>query len=658
MNNKYRSLTIEEINLLEKNLCTCDDWSLICVDRNFIPTYIKQVRFSGKNYLGVFEDSFLLDNGITQHSGLFNVCLHNTTIGDNTYIQNIHSYISNYSIGAKCYIQNVDIIVAAKDAVFGNNVEIAVLDETGGRRVPLFDQLSSHLAYFIACYRYNTPLIKSLEQLIAKYQKSRIPTQGIIGDHVKICNAGEIKDVIIQSYTYIDGSAKVVNGTIISEENAPTYLGRSVIAEDFIATAGASIEDSVFLNNTFIGQAARLRRGFSATDSLFFSNCHFEHGESCAAFAGPYTVSHHKPTLLIGAMFSFMNAGSGTNQSNHLYKQGPIHQGITERGLKTSSNSYMMWPAHIGAFSFVNGKHYLHPDTSNFPYSYLVEENEATTLIPGLCLRNVSLMRDEQKWKARDKRKAKHHLDYIHTNVHSPYTMEKAFKAIGVLKMLLELPYAEKYNYKGCYIKRISLEKGIRLYNLAIEKYIGDIILGYFSKMSVSSWKEIENLFSRNTLDGAGAWVDVSGLLAPKCQIDNLTDKIICEEIADIQQIDSSLSDIYSKYDDYEFSWVVDKLLQHENGRAKSISRDQFLKMIDKWSNASVLLYTMMLDDLKKEYSRDLTVGFGVDSHENKEADIVAVRGRWEDNKMAKSIYSLINQVIEKTNHVKNMLSA
>lgn len=91
-------------------------------------------------------------------------------------------------------------------------------------------------------------------------------------------------------------------------------------------------------------------------------------------FAGPFTVTHHKSTLLIAGMFSFMNAGSGSNQSNHMYKLGPIHQGALERGAKTTSDSYILWPARIGAFSLVMGRHVNHPDTSDLPFSYLIED--------------------------------------------------------------------------------------------------------------------------------------------------------------------------------------------------------------------------------------------------------------------------------------------
>ena len=78
---------------------------------------------------------------------------------------------------------------------------------------------------------------------------------------------------------------------------------------------------------------------FNHQNSVFFANSEGFHGEAVSIFAGPYTVTHHKSSLLIAGMFSFFNAGSGTNQSNHMYKLGPIHQGVVDRGSKTGSFS-------------------------------------------------------------------------------------------------------------------------------------------------------------------------------------------------------------------------------------------------------------------------------------------------------------------------------
>ena len=116
------------------------------------------------------------------------------------------------------------------------------------------------------------------------------------------------------------------------------------------------ILNSAKISNCFVGEACCITNGFTAESSVFFANCHMANGEACAAFCGPFTSSHHKSSLLIGGMFSFYNAGSATNFSNHAYKMGPIHYGTLERGCKTASGAYLLMPAKIGTFSVCFGK--------------------------------------------------------------------------------------------------------------------------------------------------------------------------------------------------------------------------------------------------------------------------------------------------------------
>ena len=104
-----------------------------------------------------------------------------------------------------------------------------------------------------------------------------------------------------------------------------------------------------------------------------------------------------------------------------MYKLGPIHQGIVERGSKTTSDSYVLWPAKIGAFSLVMGRHVRHPDTSKLPFSYLIEKGSESYLVPGVNLKSVGTIRDALKWPKRDNRKDPEHLDMVNFNLLSPY---------------------------------------------------------------------------------------------------------------------------------------------------------------------------------------------------------------------------------------------
>lgn len=626
MKNSYRNLTSPEINCLERNHCVCKDWSKVLVKPQFNPEYFQRVEFIGDIKLGVYENFIAIDNDIQKHAGIYDACLHNVEIGDNCLINRVTNYISNYVIGNNCRVNNVESIVASQNAVYGSNVKVAVLDESGGRAVRIFDKMSVHVAYFQTAYRYDRKLMEALDKLIDEYNGRTLPPKGVIGNNVQIQDAGLIKDVVIRDYAVIEGTSRLTNGTIVSEKVSPTYFGWNVIAEDFIAMEGACVEDGVYLNNCFVGQTAHLKRGYSATDSLFFSNCHMENGESCATFAGPFTVSHHKPTLLIGGMFSFMNAGSGTNQSNHLYKLGPIHQGVAERGLKTSSNNYIMWPAHIGAFTFVMGKHYSHPDSSEFPFSYLNESPEKSLLLPGVGLINVNLLRDGIKWRDRDKRTSSHRYDYIVPDIFSPYTMGKSLKSIQILKEILKHSFSEMYEYKGCQVKNSSIQKGIGFYEMSVSKYLGDVFFRYLDVNSINTFDQIDKLFANDPQQGISDWVDISGLLAPQSEIDGLISKINSGEISMIEEIDRLLGEMYMKYPQNEYKWVIETVRRmfFKNQKPTFV---KFVQFIDKWHASSKSIFEFMLKDIHKEFAEEMTTGFGLDHPEHKQEDIMAVRG-------------------------------
>ena len=355
--NNYRKLNEDEIRLLQEHSCTADDWANIEVAQNFKTDYVFHTRFSGKVRLGVFKHEFTLAGGMKKHSGLYHTTLHNVTVGDNCCIENVKNYIANYEIGDYAFIENVDIILVDGCSKFGNGVEVAVLNETGGREVMMHDRLSAHQAYIMALYRHRPALIEKMKAIVEKYADDNASTTGRIGSHVTIVDSGYIKNVKIGDHCKIEGVGRLKNGSLNSNEHAPIHIGYGVVCDDFIISSGSSVEDGTTLTRCFIGQACHLGHNYSASDSLFFSNCQEENGEACAIFAGPFTVTHHKSTLLIAGMFSFMNAGSGSNQSNHMYKLGPIHQGALERGAKTTSDSYILWPAKVGAFSLVMGRH-------------------------------------------------------------------------------------------------------------------------------------------------------------------------------------------------------------------------------------------------------------------------------------------------------------
>ena len=626
----YLNLTAEQIAVLEAQSCRCENWSEVTVAEDFNPKYVRNVNFSGQIRLGSFNKIFTLAGGIRKHSGIYHATLHNVVVGDDCMIEHIRNYIANYIIGDGSYIENVTDLITYGETSFGNGTKVSVLNETGGREVAIHEHLSSHEAYITALYRHDQKLIESLNDLVSKYVESSKSSFGVIGKNVEILDAMHIVNVKIGDSARIKGASRLRNGSIVSCPEAPVYIGMNVIADDFIVESGSSITDGVSLTRCFVGQACILGHGYSASDSLFFSNCQGENGEACALFAGPYTVTHHKSTLLIAGMFSFMNAGSGSNQSNHMYKLGPIHQGIFERGAKTTSDSYVLYPAKIGAFSLVMGRHVNNPDTSDLPFSYLIEQQGVTYIIPGVNLKSVGTIRDVKKWPSRDKRKDPHRLDHINFNHLSPFTVQKMFDGIEILEKLKEASgnRADNYYYKKSIIRNASLHKGLKYYQTGIIKFLGNSFISRIQDADLSSDEGLRRALRRDNPVGAGHWLDISGLICPASEIEKLCDDLTEGKVRDLVELGSRFGQIASNYYSYEWTWAYDAIEKFWGYDLATITRSQAIELISQWKNAVISLDKLIYDDAGKEFELSSMTGFGVDGDKvRRDADFTAVRG-------------------------------
>lgn len=643
--NNYRQLTQKEIATLTVFGCSAQNWSNVQVVDDFSPTYISNVHFSGNVFLGTYNKVIQLAGGVSKHTGVYNSVLHNCTIGNDVFIDKIHNYIANYEIGDNSYLENVNLLLVDAETSFGNGVKVPVMNEGGGREIPIFDKLSAPLAYVLTLYRHRPLLIQSIQKMIDEYATNQKSTIGRIGKNVRIVNCGSIKNVRIGDYAVVEGASLLENGTINSNEQAPVLIGSGVKCNDFILCSGVSITDSTLISRCFVGQGCVFGKHYSAVDSLFFSNCQGMHGEATAIFAGPYTVSHHKSTLLIAGMFSFLNAGSGSNQSNHMYKLGPIHQGIAERGSKTTSDSYLLWPAKIGAFTLVMGRHYKHSDTSDLPFSYLIESATESILVPGANLRSVGTVRDAQKWPKRDNRKDSQKIDPINFNLLSPYTVQKMMKGVELLNSLQQTSGSatEMYVYQNCSIKNTSLIKGIELYTIAIQKFLGNSLISRLKDLKPTSVEELVARLKPDSENGLGEWVDLSGLIAPKRVVDGLLTSIEKKKI-NLVEIQNEFEKMHQQYYDYEWTWVSKKLEKHWGKSIEAVNAVDIIDMVNVWKESVVKLDQLIFNDAKKEFDLNTKTGFGVDGNEEpKHKDFESVRGRFESNTF----------VLEVLNHIK-----
>ena len=554
---QYRSLTFEEIEILESNSCWAEDWSRVEVaEDGFQAKFFHRVMFYGDVQLGSVQKEVEITKGFVKHSGINDATLRNVTVGNDCLIEKVGNYINNYTIGDDCLISNISVMETTEGATYGEGNLISVLNEVGDGNVIFFHDLNSQFAAFMVKHFNDKDLKNAIRRLIKEEIARTNPERGTIGNNVKIVNTREITNTVIQDDCEISGASRLSDCTILSSEYASVYIGTGVICENSIISDGSSIVNSVKMQDCFVGEACQISNGFTASQSVFFANSFMSNGEACAAFCGPFCASHHKSSLLIGGMFSFYNAGSGTNFSNHAYKMGPMHWGILERGTKTASGSYLLMPATVGTFSVCFGKLMHHPNTTALPFSYLIAEADKMYLVPGRNITTVGLYRDIRKWPKRDMRPQQTQKSIVNFDWLSPYSVGEILQGKKILENLRQASgdNVSSYNYHEYVINATSLRKGIKYYDIALRIYMGAVLKrahkwGFFGKPQ--------------TEVGLGRWDDLSGLLLPVSEERRLIEDIKSGSLETIEEVVNRFREINENYRIYQWAWTYRMILEY-----------------------------------------------------------------------------------------------
>lgn len=644
----YRPLTNDEIDTLTDQGCSCADWSAVQAAEGFKALRVRHTHFAGAVRLGANGGGFTDAAGTEKIAGIFNAYLHNVTVGNDVRIANVGVHIANADIGDNARIENVGTIETRPDAAFGNGVEIEPINEGGGRELILFNRLDSQFAHLLCVHRYRTGFIEKLQAMAHAEAGQAKSNRGTIGRNVVVCNVKQIVDVCIGDHATIDSAASLVNGTVLSSEQAPTLIGADVQAEDFIVAEGSHITGGAVVTKSYVGQGCRIGRQFSSEGSAFFANCEGFHGEACSIFAGPYTVTHHKSTLLIAGMFSFYNAGSGTNQSNHLYKLGPIHEGKLERGCKTGSFSYMMWPCRVGPFSVVLGKHTRTFDTSDLPFSYVEASPTGHCLLtPGFNLTTVGTVRDGAKWPARDRRKGTKR-DRLTFDVFSPLTVGRMLRGSARMKQLQETTdkAIDTVTIEGAEVKRVMLRKAQKTYRLAIEMYLMEKVLA-----RAESGQSLE---AGPDAVFCAQWIDIGGQMMPRQRLDDLCHAVESASVADLDAFHAALDNILAAYAEDEWAWVRWAFEQTEGA---PVEQADLAQVADRFAAARSQFLKLVLNDAAKEFDSVIQTGMGHDgTPDDVAADALAVRGEYETNKFVVQVTEEIDAVARRVETFKQTL--
>jgi hypothetical protein len=253
----------------------------------------------------------------------------------------------------------------------------------------------------------------------------------------------------------------------------------------------------------------------------------------------------------------------------------------------------------------------------------------------------VGTIRDAQKWPKRDVRKDPKKLDQINYNLLSPFTVGKMMNGRELLRKLLkEQSEGQPFiTFDRMKMKTSAAERGINLYQMGINKFIGNAVIKRLEGTEFKSEAEIRKILKPESDKGTGNWVDMSGLIAPLSTIEELLSSIEKKEPKSADAINKSFETIHKNYYELEWAWIYDRLPQETGKPNDKLTSSDIIKLVERWKKSVVDLDHMLYEDARKEFALSSMTGFGIDGDDEvKRLDFEQVRGDFEKNSVVLAI--------------------
>ncbi len=232
-------------------------------------------------------------------------------------------------------------------------------------------------------------------------------------------------------------------------------------------------------------------------------------------------------------------------------------------------------------------------------------------------------------------------LDCINFNLLSPYTVGKMLGAVTLLSDLERTAgvTAERFAFQAMTIDAKALRNGRKYYGMAIDKFMGNSVIHRLGKTPVASEADIRRRLAPTHAAGAGEWVDICGMFAPKTEVDRLVSDIVNGVVKDLDTINERWHQLHADYYDMEWTWVCGQMLSWFGKTVDELTADDIRTIVQRWIKSVTELDAMLLEDARKEYSLKSRTGFGIDCPgDNADDDFVSVRGEFGQDPFVKMV--------------------
>ncbi len=507
---RYRSLTAEEVSLLNGQGNRAEDWSKVQVKDGFDPSCVYGTCFCGQVYMGAFAKSTLSDGDLILPEGISSSMLRDCCIGDHCAIHNV-KMLSGYSIGDNTLLFNIDEMTAstAADAEYA---WLEPMNENGGRRILPFNGMTIGDAYMWARFRGQKRLMAKLEELTRKELSTLKGGYGKVGDHCVIKNTKRIHNVAVNS----------------SAEDR-SRIEECIMLGDGVVGYGCKLEYGVIAERFLLGEHVKLEYGLRLNDTVVGDNSTLARCEVGCNIIFPAHEQHHNNSFLIAALVMGQSnvAAGGTLGSNHNSRTAD-NEISAGRGFWPGLCVSLKHSSRFASYCLLAKGDYPSELNITLPFA-LVNNNTSKNRLEVMpaywWMYNMYAMdRNSRKFAARDKRLYKaQHIEFDNL---APDTAEE----IIIGRDLLHI-WAEEANREGkSEIEAHGMEKGKR--KTVILK-AGDGYKAYYDMLVYYAMKTLEPVFGEQMPDAAlgegertTRWVNIGGQLIAEKDVKQLIDDI------------------------------------------------------------------------------------------------------------------------------------
>ena len=521
MNPQYRNLTTGEIERLERQGNSAEDWGAVRVSEPFCTECVRNSTFEGAVSLGAIAAERHIEGDLSLREGIFNSTLCNTTVGDHPAIHNVRM-LSGYTVGNNVMLFNIDEMTCNADPQ--KAVWLEPMNENGGRRILPFGGMTIGDAYLWARYRGHKGLMDRLEQFTYDLLGTDEGRYGRVGDYCIVKNTKSVHNVILRS---TESDRTVVDSCIVLSDGVVGYgctLEYGVIAVRFLLGEHVHLEFGLRLNDTVVGDNSTLAR-CEVGNSIIF----------------PAHEQHHNNSFLIAGLIMGQSniAAGGTIGSNHNSRTAD-NEIAAGRGFWPGLCCSFKHSSRFASYCLLAKADYPAELDIKLPFA-LVNNNTAKDQLEVMpaywWMYNMYAMdRNSKKFAKRDKRKLKaQHIEFDNL---APDTAEEILHGMELLRGWMKVSDGTVY--------ADGMEKGKRR----------TVILK--AKEGLKAYEEMLVFYAMKTLEGgqwpvAGGryekeWVNIGGQLVAKPDMEQLIADVENGAIGSWQQLHDRMDTLWQAY--------------------------------------------------------------------------------------------------------------